>query len=58
MSEFTRHTVEEGIQRFREIKMLEWISQLLTILARKTRGCSFCQSTKKCIGEGDDSTFE
>lgn len=29
--------------------MLEWISQLLTILPRKTRGYSFCQSTKNAL---------
>lgn len=28
------------------------------MLPRKARGCSFCQSTKKCRGEGDDSLFE
>lgn len=38
--------------------MLEWISHLLTMLPRKAGRCSFCQSTKTCIGEGVDSIFE
>lgn len=29
--------------------MLEWISQFLTILPRKARGYSFCQSTKNAL---------
>lgn len=28
------------------------------MLPGKARGCSFCQSTKKCGGEGNDSIFE
>lgn len=37
MFEITWHTVEEGVQWFREMKILEWMSQLLTILPRKAR---------------------